>query len=288
MNLKRILSRKMAEIKRKKNITLFEGNKVRRIWHDSRWFFSIIDVIQVLTGSTLPRRYWSDLKKKLKIEGSEVYEKIVQLKLIAEDGKFRETDMADVEIMFRLIQSIPSPKAEPFKQWLARVGKERIEEIENPELAMERMKSLYKQKGYPNDWVQKRMRGIAVRNTLTDEWDKRGLKKGIEYAILTNEIMQGTFNMKVEEYKKHKKLSVQHNLRDHMGDIELILTMLAEATTTKLSVDRNSKGFYKLNNDAKEGGEIVGKTRKEIESRSGKKILTKKNFLNIKNKKRLV
>ncbi len=270
-----------------KNIKLFEGNKVRRVWHDERWFFSVIDVIQILTDSSIPRRYWSDLKNKLKLEGSEVYEKIVQLKLIAEDGKQRETDMADVQAMFRLIQSIPSPKAEPFKVWLAKVGQERIDEIQNPELAMERMKSLYEQKGYPEEWVAKRMRGIAVRHTLTDEWNKRGLKKGLEYAILTNEIMQGTFDMKVDDYKKHKNLSVQHNLRDHMGDIELILTMLAEATTTKLSVDRDSLGFNKLHNDAKEGGEIVGKTRKEIENRSGKKILTGNNFLSIKNKKKL-
>lgn len=274
--------------RKNKNITLFEGNKVRRIWHEDKWFFSVIDIVAILSESPNPRRYWSDLKRKLTSEGySELYEKIVQLKLVSNDGKLYETDSSDIEGIFRIIQSIPSPKAEPFKRWLARVGKERIDEIQNPELAMERMKSLYEQKGYPNDWVAKRMRGIAVRNTLTDEWDKRGLKKGIEYAILTNEIMQGTFDMKVEDYKKHKKLSVQHNLRDHMGDIELILTMLAEATTTKLSVDRDSKGFNKLKSDAKEGGEIAGETRKKIETRSGKKIATNKNFLNIKNKKHL-
>jgi hypothetical protein len=194
---------------------------------------------------------------------------------------------ADLEGIFRIIQSIPSPKAEPFKRWLAKIGKERIEEIEDPERAMLRAQKIYEMKGYPEEWIAKRMRGIAVRNTLTDEWDKRGIKNKIEYAILTNEIMQGTFDMKVDDYKKHKNLAVQHNLRDHMGDIELILTMLAEATTTKLSVDRDSKGFNKLHGDAKEGGEIVGKTRKEIENRSGKKIETKKNFLNIKKKKRL-
>ncbi|MFH1608427.1 MAG: Bro-N domain-containing protein [Patescibacteria group bacterium] len=273
--------------KAEKNITLFEGNKVRRIWHDGRWFFSVIDVIQVLTESTIPKRYWSDLKNRLKLEGSEVYEKIVRLKLIAEDGKYRETDIADAQIMLRLIQSIPSPKAEPFKIWLAKVGQERLEEIEDPERAMLRAQKIYEMKGYSEEWIGKRMRGIAVRNTLTDEWDKRGIKNKIEYAILTNEIMQGTFDMKVEDYKKHKNLAMQHNLRDHMGDIELILTMLAEATTTKLSIDRDSKGFRKLHGDAKEGGEIVGKTRKEIENRSGKKIATQKNFLNIKKKKML-
>ena len=271
------------------SIKLFENKKVRVEWAEDsqKWYFSIVDVIEILTGSSIPRRYWSDLKIKLKEEGFELYEKIVQLKLQSSDGKLYETDCSDLEGIFRIIQSIPSPKAEPFKQWLAKIGKERVDEIQNPELAMERMRSLYEQKGYTGDWVAKRVRGIAVRNTLTDEWNKRGLKKGVEYAILTNEIMQGTFDMKVDDYKKHKNLSVQHNLRDHMGDIELILTMLAEATTTKLSVDRDSEGFNKLHNDAKEGGEIVGKTRREIENRSGKKIATKNNFLNIKSKKKL-
>ena len=279
----------MAGTKEKNNhIALFEGNKVRRVWHDEKWFFSVVDIVAILSESANPRRYWSDLKIKLATEGySELYEKIVQLKLQSSDGKLYETDCSDLEGIFRIIQSIPSPKAEPFKQWLAKIGKERVDEIQNPELAMERMRSLYEQKGYTGDWVAKRVRGIAVRNTLTDEWNKRGLKKGVEYAILTNEIMQGTFDMKVDDYKKHKNLSVQHNLRDHMGDIELILTMLAEATTTKLSVDRDSEGFNKLHNDAKEGGEIVGKTRREIENRSGKKIATKNNFLNIKSKKKL-
>ena len=271
----------------KKNIALFEGNQVRRVWHEEKWFFSIIDVVKILTDTTIPRRYWSDLKSKLINEGSEVYEKIVQLKMQAPDGKLYETDCFDIENILRVIQSIPSPKAEPFKQWLARVGKERVDEIQNPELAMERMKSLYQQKGRPEDWISKRMRGIAVRNTLTDEWDKRGLKKGIEYAILTNEIMHGTFGMKVNDYKKYKNLAIQHNLRDHMEDIELILTMLAEATTTRISTSRDSKGFYKLHGDAREGGEVAGKTRKEIETRSGKKVTTRNNFLNNKNIKKL-
>src|SRR3990167_8849575 len=279
---------KKKEVQNNINPTIFEEKEVRRSWHDEQWFFSIIDIVGILSESPNPRRYWSDLKRKLISEGySELYEKIVQLKLSSADGKMYETDTSNLSGIFRIIQSIPSPKAEPFKQWLARVGKERVDEIQNPELAMERMRSLYEQKGYTGDWVAKRVRGIAVRNTLTDEWNKRGLKKGVEYAILTNEIMQGTFDMKVDDYKKHKNLSIQHNLRDHMGDIELILTMLAEATTTKLSVDRDSLGFNKLHNDAKEGGEIVGKTRKEIENSSGKKILTKNNFLNIKNKKKL-
>ncbi|MCX6751805.1 MAG: Bro-N domain-containing protein [Candidatus Nomurabacteria bacterium] len=278
----------MASTKEKiKNIALFEGNKVRRVWYENKWFFVISDIVFVLTESNDVKQY----VKKMRVRDPELSVKwgtiCTPLPVVSRDGKQREELTADLEDIFRIIQSIPSPKAEPFKQWLAKVGKERVDEIQNPELAMERMKSLYEQKGYPNDWVAKRMRGIAVRNTLTDEWDKRGLKKGIEYAILTNEIIQGTFDMKVDDYKKHKNLFVQHNLRDHMGDIELILTMLAEATTTKLSVDRDSKGFNKLHNDAKEGGEIAGETRRKIENRSGKKISTKNNFLNIKNKKRL-
>ena len=274
------------QIKVNKNITLFEGNKVRRVWHDEKWFFVIEDVVLALIDSKNVKDYLNKIRQR-DPELSKGYGQIVHTLDVQTKGGIQKMNCADLEGIFRIIQSIPSPKAEPFKQWLAKIGKERVDEIQNPELAMERMKSLYEQKGYPEDWVAKRMRGIAVRNTLTDEWDKRGLKKGIEYAILTNEIMQGTFDMKVDDYKKHKNLSIQHNLRDHMGDIELILTMLAEATTTKLSVDRDSEGFNKLHSDAKEGGEIVGKTRREIENRSGKKIPTKNNFLNIQNKKRL-
>jgi prophage antirepressor-like protein len=285
--LKHLLNKNMAGTKDKnKHIALFEGNKVRRVWHDDKWFFVIEDVVLALIDSNDVKQYIQRIKQR-DPELSQGWVQIVHTLDVSTKGGIQQMNCADLEGIFRIIQSIPSPKAEPFKQWLAKVGKERVDEIQNPELAMERMKSLYEQKGYPEEWIGKRMRGIAVRNTLTDEWDKRGLKKGVEYAILTNEIMQGTFDMKVDDYKKHKNLSIQHNLRDHMGDIELILTMLAEATTTKLSVDRDSKGFNKLHTDAKEGGEIVGKTRKEIETRSGKKIATQKNFLNIKNKKKL-
>ena len=278
----------MVGTKENKNnhIALFEGNKVRRVWHDEKWFFVVEDVVLALIESKNVKDYINKIRQR-DPELSKGYGQIVHTLDVPTKGGIQSMNCADLEGIFRIIQSIPSPKAEPFKQWLAKVGKERVDEIQNPELAMERMKSLYEQKGLPADWIAKRMRGIAVRNTLTDEWNKRGLKKGVEYAILTNEIMQGTFDMKVDDYKKHKNLSIQHNLRDHMGDIELILTMLAEATTTKLSVDRDSLGFNKLHNDAKEGGEIVGKTRKEIENSSGKKILTKNNFLNIKNKKKL-
>jgi prophage antirepressor-like protein len=222
-------------------VALFEGKRIRKVFHEGEWWFSIIDVIEVLTDSSIPKRYWSDLKKKLAEEGAtETYEKIVRLRMPASDGKLRLTDCADTEIMFRIIQSIPSPKAEPFKRWLAKVGKERLDEIENPELSMERMKMLYEKKGYPREWIDKRMRGIAVRQDLTDEWQDRGARTNLEYAILTNEIMQGAFDLKVEDYKELKGVE-RENLRDHMTDIELILTMLAEATTTKLHQDRDTK-----------------------------------------------
>jgi hypothetical protein len=186
---------------------------------------------------------------------------------------------ADLEGIFRIIQSIPSPKAEPFKLWLAQVGKERIDEIRDPELAVNRAKAIYERKGYPKDWIDKRLRGINVRNTLTDEWKSRGLREGMEFAILTDEIYKGTFDLTAKEYKKHKSLSKENNLRDHMEDLELILTMLGEATTTKLTKERDSEDFLKMQKDAKEGGEVAGKTRLDIEGRIGKGIVSKKNFL---------
>jgi DNA-damage-inducible protein D len=233
-------------------IAVFEGKHIRKILHEGEWWFAVIDIVEVLTGSSIPKRYWSDLKKKLAAEGfTEPYEKIVRLKMLAPDGKMRLTDCADTETMFRIIQSIPSPKVEPLKRWLARVAKERIDEIENPELSMERMKGLYEKKGYPKEWIDKRLRGIAVRQDLTGEWQNRGAGTSLEYAILTNEIMQGAFDLKVEDYKQVKGLE-RENLRDHMTDIELILTMLAEATTTKLHRDRDSKGFEPLKQDAQD------------------------------------
>jgi prophage antirepressor-like protein len=259
-------------------VAVFEGKQIRKIMHEGEWWFSIIDIIEVLTGNGRPRKYWSDLKKKLILEGYlEVSEKIGQLKMMSSDGKMRATDCANTETMFRVIQSIPSPKVEPLKQWLARVGYERLEEIENPELSMERMQALYEKKGYPKEWIDKRMRGIAVRQDLTDEWKNRGAKTSLEYAILTNEIMQGAFDLKVDEYKQVKGLA-RENLRDHMTDIELILTMLGEATTTKLHRDRDSQGLEPLQKDAKEGGAVAGSTRKDIEKRSGKPVVTSDNF----------
>ena len=263
-----------------KNIAIFEDKEVRRTWHDEQWYFSIIDIVAILSESPNPRRYWSDLKRKLISEGySELYEKIVQLKLPSLDGKLYKTDSASLSGIFRIIQSIPSPKAEPFKQWLAKVGQERIEEIQDPERAIVRAKRIYDQKGYSEDWIAKRMRGINVRNTLTDEWKGRGAKEGLDFAILTNEIYQGTFEMTAKEIKDFKNLGNPDNPRDHMNELELILTMLGEATTTKLTQVRDSKGLPFLQRDAKDGGKVAGNARKEIEVKTGKRVSTKENYL---------
>ena len=271
----------------KTKIAVFKGKNVRRIIHNDEWWFSIIDVIEVLTDTERPRKYWLDLKKKLIKEGYlEVSEKIGQLKMPAPDGKMRDTDCANTATIFRIIQSVPSPKAEPFKRWLAKVGYERVREVENPELAMERMRTIYKKKGYPKEWIEKRVRGIAVRQSLTKEWDARGAETDIEYAILTNDIMEGAFGLKVEDYNKLKKLE-RENLRDHMNDIELILTMLGEATTTKITKDRDSKGMPKLRKDAQDGGSVAGRTRKDIEHQSGAPVISNNNFLGLAKNKHL-
>jgi len=259
-------------------LAVFEGKQIRKAFHEGEWWFAVIDIVEVLTGSSIPKRYWSDLKRKLVAEGfTEAYEKIVRLKMAAPDGKQRLTDCANTETLFRIIQSIPSPKVEPLKRWLAKAGKERLDEIENPELAMGRMQDLYEKKGYPKEWIDKRLRGIAVRQDLTDEWKERGAAARQEFAILTNEIMQGTFDLKVDEYKQVKSLA-RENLRDRMTDIELILTMLAEATTTKLHRDRDSQGMKPLTKDAKDGGAVAGRTRKDIEQQTGKPVISTENF----------
>ena len=262
-------------------IAVFKGKQIRRHWDEAteKWYFSVVDVLEVLTESKNPAVYWRVLKKRLQDEGAnETVTKCNGLKMRAMDGKMRLTDVADTETMFRLIQSIPSPKAEPFKRWLARVGKERIDEIENPELGMQRTKALYEKKGYSREWVEKRLRGIAVRQKLTDEWDGRGAQTDSDSAILTNEIMSGAFEMNVDQYKKHKHLKRQ-NLRDHMTDLELIITMLGEATTTKITRDRDSRGMPKLQKDAKDGGAVAGRTRKDIENQTGVKVISEENFL---------
>jgi len=268
-------------------IKLFQSKQIRAAWsnEDQKWLFSVVDVVGALTDSQNPRVYWRVLKKRLLAEGNETVTNCNALKMKASDGKMRLTDVADTEQLLRLIQSIPSPKAEPFKRWLARVGFERLEETGNPELAMERMKGLYEKKGYPKDWIDKHLRGIAVRQDLTGEWKNRGAKTSIEYAILTNEIMQGTFDLKVEEYRLVKGLE-QENLRDHMTDIELILTMLGEATTAKLHRDRDSRGIEPLKKDAREGGSVAGRTRRDIEKRSGKPVVTSENYKALTGKER--
>ena len=269
------------------NIKLFESKQIRSVWNEEeqKWYFSIIDIIEILTGTDRPRKYWSDLKAKLKKEGSELSEKIGQLKMEAEDGKTRLSDVADTKQLLRLIQSIPSPKAEPFKLWLAQTGSDRLDEIENPELAAQRTRDLYKLKGYPDDWIEKRMRSIAIREELTEEWKASGVKQQKEYAILTAEISKATFGLAPAEYKKVKGLKNQ-NLRDHMTDLELIFSMLGEASTTAIVKTRKPKGFIENKKVAKQGGAVAGNARKELEIKTGQKVVTAKNYLTEQEKKK--
>ncbi len=262
-------------------IILFEEKQVRRAWSqaEEKWYFAIVDVIAVLTNSANPQVYWRVMKKRLTDEGSETVTKCNALKMTAADGKQRLTDVADTEQLLRLIQSIPSPKAEPFKLWLARVGYERLEEIENPELAARRMRELYRQKGYSDDWIEKRVRGIAVRDELTDEWKKRGVKEQRDFAILTAEISNATFGMTPSEYKKFKSLaSPKDNLRDHMTDLELIFTMLGEASTTEIARKKNAQGLPENKTAARAGGTIAGNARRELEKKSGTPVSNRSNF----------
>lgn len=272
------------------NIKLFEEQQVRSIWNEEqqKWYFSIIDVIAVLTNSPRSRKYWNALKTKLQQEGSELSQKLGQLKLPAEDGKMRMTDVADTEQLLRLIQSIPSPKAEPFKQWLAQVGAERIAEIENPELAQARIREIYKAKGYSDAWIEKRIRGIQVRDELTNEWKDRGVKEGKEYSILTAEISKATFGIIPSEYKNLKGLTKSsENLRDHMTDLELIFTMLGEASTTEIAKNKNAQGFTENHKAAEAGGNVAGNARKELEKKSGAKVISTQNFKNLDSTKEL-
>jgi DNA-damage-inducible protein D len=263
------------------NIKLFEDKKVRSEWNEQeqQWYFSIIDVIEVLTGSPRARKYWNALKTKLLGEGyEELSQNLGQLKMQSADGKFYLTDVANVKTLLRIIQSIPSPKAEPFKRWLAKVGADRLEEIENPELATQRTRELYKLKGYPDDWIEKRMRSIAIREELTEEWKNRGVKEQIEYSILTAEISKATFGLTPSEYKKVKRLKSQ-NLRDHMTDLELIFSMLGEASTTEIVKKKNPVGFVENKKTANQGGKIAGDARKALELETGEKIISSKNYL---------
>lgn len=267
-----------------KALVVFQDKKIRRIWHNAEWFYSAVDIVQALTDSPSPRQYWGVLKSR----ESQLLTICLQLKLPAEDGKLRFTDSVNTKNAFRLIQSIPSKKAEPFKQWLAQLAKERIEEIENPELAQDRVKEYYELKGYPKDWIDKRLRGIAVRQELTDEWKCRGVAGEVSFAILTNEISKATFGKTIQEYRDFKGLSKKnHNLRDHMTDWELILTMVGEKATTDITVAKDDCGFGDCLQSAKEGGQIAGNTKKEIEQKTGKSILSPENFLSFSESKKL-
>lgn len=263
-------------------ILVFSEHSIRSIFHENQWWYSAIDVVQILSESANPRRYWSDLKRQL-IESEhffQLYEKIVQLKLVSKDGKKYLTDCATIETLYRIIQSIPSPKAEPFKRWLARVGYERTQEIIDPELASIRARELYQAKGYPQQWIEKRLRGIQIREELTGEWKSRNVSGSIEYAILTAEISKATFGITPSEYKKVKGLK-QENLRDHMTDLELIFTMLGEASTTEITRSVNAQGFDENKNCAYAGGQVAGNARQELERKSGKNIVTEENYLKL-------
>ena len=269
----------MAEVNDNSSIQLFEDQKIRTAWDAEKeeWYFSIIDVISVLTGTANPRRYWSDLKRKLEAEGAnELYEKIVQLKMLSSDGKRYKTDVANTEQLLRIIQSIPSPKAEPFKAWLAMVGKERIEETIDPEQAIDRALDTYLKKGYSEEWIHQRLLAIRIRNELTDEWKKRGVQKGKEYAILTDEISRAWSGMTTGQYKRLKGLT-KENLRDNMTDLELVLTMLAEASTTDISKTAKPQTFEENKQVAKRGGKVAGIARQALEAETGKPVITEKN-----------
>jgi len=265
-------------MKSQKTVATFNKNEIRRYWDNDKelWYFSVIDVITVLTDSSIPKRYWTDLKRKLYQEGSEVYDKIVHLKFKAKDGKKYATDCLSTEDMLRLVQSVPSPKAEPFKLWLARVGYERLEETADPELAINRALQTYLKKGYSKNWINQRLKSIEIRKSLTDEWEKRGVKEGGEYAILTDEITKAWAGLNTKQYKNLKNIK-KENLRDNMTNLELVLNMLAETATTEISQKKKPKGFWPSKSIAKQGGTIAGNARKEIERKTGEKVISRTN-----------
>jgi len=272
-------------------IKMFENKKVRTLWSEDeeKWYFSIVDIIAILTEQSdfqKARKYWNKLKERLKKEGNETVTNSHQLKMIADDGKMRLTDVADTEQLFRLIQSVPSPKAEPFKLWIAKVARERIDEIEDPEIGIERLMETYLKKGYSKEWVNQRLKSIEVRKELTDEWDERGVNKGQEYAILTDEITKAWSGFSVKEYKKYKDLK-KENLRDNMTNLELVLNMLAEATTTEISKEKKPNTFKENKAIAKQGSTIAGNTRKEIEEKTGKKVVSEVSAKKIIERKKL-
>lgn len=275
------------DIEQANKLSVFKGEKIRRIIHNDEWWFSVVDVCGVLTESPDSGAYWRKLKQRLKKEGSEVVTFCHDLKIEASDGKKYKTDCANTEGIFRIIQSIPSPKAEPFKRWLAKVGYERVKEIEDPELATKRSRALYKAKGYSDAWIEKRMRSIAIREELTDEWQKRGIQEKKDYAILTAEISKATFDMTPSEYKKYKRLK-RENLRDHMNDLELIFSMLGEASTTEIARNKDAQGMSGNKESARLGGSVAGKARRDLEKKSGKKVASKGNYLKVPQDKKLL
>jgi DNA-damage-inducible protein D len=264
------------------HIAIFQESSIRRVWHNEEWWFSVVDVCAILTASLDAGAYWRKLKQRLNAESGQPVTFCHGLKLLAPDGKQRETDCANTEGLFRIIQSIPSPKAEPFKRWLAQVGYERVKEIENPELASARARELYQAKGYPQAWIEKRLRSISVRGELTDEWKARGVAEGKEYSILTAEIARATFGVTPSEHSQLKGLDVVktgNNLRDHMTDLELIFTMLGEASTTEIARRSEALGFVENRTSAKEGGKIAGNARRALETKTGKKVVSQANYL---------
>ncbi len=269
-------------MEKNKSLIVFQDKEVRRLWHKDEWYFSVVDVVRALTDSPSPRQYWGVLKGR----ENQLLTFCLQLKLQSSDGKYYATDCANTESMFRIIQSIPSKKAEPFKQWLAKVGYERVQEIEDPELAQKRMKELYKSKGYSDDWIEKRVRGIAIRDELTEEWNKRGVKEGREYSILTAEISKATFGMTPSEYKKFKGLK-RENLRDHMDDLELIFSMLGERVSTEITRNEDAQGFNENKDAAKRGGKVAGNARKETEKELGRSVTSEDNYLSEPENKKL-
>ncbi len=273
----------MAEDKNNSDLSIFEQKQIRRIWHKGEWYWSIVDVIAILSDSPQPRVYWARVKERIKTEGfNEALAKIEQLKLKSPDGRFRLTDTANRETLLRIMQSIPSPRAEPFRLWLARVGEERFEEIEHPEAAIERVRATYRAKGYDEAWIDARIKNDLIRNELTDEWKDRGAKEGVEFAVLTNELSKGTFGMTVSVYKDYKLLPTRTNLRDHMTPIELALTSLSEATAITFHRERDSQGFPELKRDTTDAGKATGEARKALEKNMGRSVVSKENYLNTK------
>jgi len=275
----------MNKESKNKIVAIFEGQQIRRHWDEEKelWYFSVIDVVKILTDSTDARKYWNKLAERLRKEGSELVTKCHQLKLQSSDGKYYLTDVADTEVMLRLIQSIPSPNAEPFKLWLARVGYERLEETADPELAINRALKTFLQKGYSREWINQRLKSIEIRKALTDEWENRGVKEGLEFAILTNEITEAWVGLTTKQYKNLKGLK-KENLRDNMTNLELVLNMLAETATTEISQKREPQGFDQSKKIAREGGMVAGNARREIESKTGRKVISSDSFKTRKQK----